>query len=159
VTQNKTVIITGGNDSCVKVWGRTNHSLLTQLELFTMPVTRVITDVKDPGVFHACSLNKDIISFDLKKNKAIATHRVANGHVHDLIQKKSAEFEIGMPWLLVSCGSNNPVSFWDVDHTKAVAEIATQEKLLCIDINKSGDFVAAGSENNSVGPTRAGARV
>jgi hypothetical protein len=67
---------------------------LSQLELFTQPVTRVIVDIKDPGVFHACSLNKDIISYDMKKNKPIITHRVANGHVHDITQKKKPEYEL-----------------------------------------------------------------
>lgn len=86
--------MSGGNDCCVKVWGRMNRSMLTQLELFTMPVTKVIVDFKDPGVIHACSLNKDIVSYDLKKNKPMITHRVANGHVHDLTQKKRSEFEL-----------------------------------------------------------------
>lgn len=94
LTQNKAYIVTGGNDSCVKVWGRSNHNMLTQLELFNMPVTRVIADFKDPAVIHACSLNKDIVSFDLKKNKQIILHRVANGHVNDMVQKKCPEFEI-----------------------------------------------------------------
>lgn len=57
-------------------------------------MTRVIADIKEPSLIHACSLNKEVISYDLKKNKQTINHRVANGHVYDLTQKKIAEFEI-----------------------------------------------------------------
>lgn len=78
----------------MKIWGRTHHNLITQIELFNQPVSRVIADIKDPSIIHACSLNKELISYDLRKNKQIIAHRVANGHVHDLTQKKVSEFEL-----------------------------------------------------------------
>ena len=89
-------------------------------------------------------MDKDITSYDLRKEKKIIAHRVANGHVLDLVQKKSPEFE------LITCGINNPVSYWDIDHVKATTEVPIPEKLNCIDISPSGALLAIGSEDNSV---------
>jgi WD40 repeat protein len=92
-------LVTGGKDGNVRIWGRANRGLVTQLELHTNSVTRLLEDSKDAGLIHSCSLDKDITSYSLKKEKKVISHRAANGFVTDMVQKKSSEFELSKPRL------------------------------------------------------------
>ena len=86
--------MTGGKDGNVRIWGRSNRSLVSQLELHTNAVTRLIEDSKDSGLIHSCSLDKDVTSYSLRKEKKVISHRAANGYITDMVQKKSSEFEL-----------------------------------------------------------------
>ena len=99
VIQNKTYIISGGKDGCVRIWGRTNRHIITQIEMHPSPIVRLISDIKDPSIFHSCSIEKEIITYDMRKEKKAATHRASNGLLTDMVQKKCAEFELSRSFI------------------------------------------------------------
>ena len=94
MVMNKTYIITGGNDGCLRIWARTNRKLITQLEMHSAPITKLLVDIKDPTLIHTCSLDKDVHSYSLRKEKKVISHRATNGYFNDMVQSRHNELEL-----------------------------------------------------------------
>jgi hypothetical protein len=104
-------------------------------------------------VIHTCGLDKEIISYDLKKEKKVKQHAVKNGIIYDMAQEKLNELELGKFWAiysLVTCGFNNPISFWDIDVTEPTAAIPLSERALTIGMSTNGKRFAVATEKNEV---------
>lgn len=135
-------ILTGGADGLIRVWSKGLRKIISQLNFHTKEVTRIIPDFQRPNIIHSCSIDKQVQSYDLKAEKKIMYHTAKNGHLLDITQKRTPEFEV------VSCGFNNPITYWDIDVVAPTSEIqAPTQKCNCIDISPSGKYFLVGTED------------
>jgi len=59
-----------------------------------------------------------------------------------MTQKRTSEFE------LISCGFNNPITYWDIDVVAPTNEInLPAKKCNCIDMSPSGKYFVVGTED------------
>ena len=91
---NNLYIITAGHDGIVRIWNRSIRNLIGQVNLHSKQITRVLVDFQKPHIFHTCSLDKQIVSYDMKLERKIKHHSVKNGLLYDMAQKRSPEFEM-----------------------------------------------------------------
>jgi WD40 repeat protein len=66
---DKNYILTGGADSVLRVWARTNHQQLNQISAHQKPISRVLPDQRDASLIHSCSQDKSIHTYNLKTDK------------------------------------------------------------------------------------------
>lgn len=137
-------ILSGGEDAIVRVWSRKVRQLVTQINPHKKEISRVFPDLEKPHVIHSCSIDKIIHTYDLKTEKKVIMHQAKNGQVLDMAQRKDSELE------LVTCGLNNPITYWDCDVVEPVDSIDYPYKLLTIDVSPSGKYLAVGSETAEV---------
>jgi WD40 repeat protein len=150
ICQSPNVIVTGGDDFVVRVWHRTTHEMLTQFgSKHRKPVSKVIMDEAIAHMFHSCSEDRSLISYDLKQNKAVVVHSMQAGNFTDMSQRKDHEKEI------LSVGLDGRLLFWDVDFADPVGCLTPScpymdgnSKLLCGQISPKGRYLAcAGQEH------------
>ena len=135
-------ILTGGEDGLIRVWSKGLRKIISQLNFHTKAVTRIIPDFQSANIIHSCSVDKQVQSYDLKAEKKLMYHTAKNGHLLDITQKRTPEFEI------VSVGFNNPITYWDIDVVAPTAEIqAPAQKCNCVDISPSGKYFLVGTED------------
>lgn len=97
-------------------------------------------DVKCPTLIHSASLDKTIVSYDLKAERCLKQHRTQNGQLTGLSQRKDRETE------LVSCGLNTPIEFWDIDIDEPVQSIDIYTRFLTCQVSPDGHYLAAGDD-------------
>ena len=92
-----------------------------------------------PHMFHSCSEDRSLISYDLKQNKAVVVHSQQAGNFTDMSQRKDHENEI------LSVGLDGRLLFWDVDFADPVGCLTPScpymdgnSKLLCGQISPKG---------------------
>lgn len=141
IYMDQNYILSGGEDGLIRIWSRGVRKMISQINFHTKAVTRVMPDFAKPNLIHSCSMDKQVHSYDLKLEKKIAYHTAKNGHILDMTQKRTREFE------LVSCGFNNPISFWDIDVVNSTAEIVNQQKCNCIHMSNSGKYFLVGTDD------------
>ena len=101
MTKEISYLVTGGNDSTVRVWKLSNRELITEYSDHMKGVTQVLVDVKSPNVIHSCGLDGQVVSFNLKTNKRICNHLINNGSLINMTQRFDPKSEIE----IVTCDS------------------------------------------------------
>ena len=103
IAQNRGVMymVSGGNDSTVRVWKLSNRELVTQHSDHKKAVTKVMVDCQSPSIIHSCGLDGQLVSFDLKSNKRICIHMINSGSLMDMTQRTDSKSEIEV----VTCDS------------------------------------------------------
>lgn len=135
-------ILTGGEDGLIRVWSRGLRKIVSQINFHTKTITRLLPDLLKPNLIHSCSMDKQALSYDLKAEKKIMYHTAKNGHLLDMTQQRNAEYE------LISCGFNNPITYWDIDVVAPFKEIDMKgKKCNCIDMSPSGKTFIVGTED------------
>lgn len=56
-----------------------------------MAVTGILVDISVPHIIHSVSLDKTIVSYDLKAERTLKQHRIKNGQLTGLSQRKDRE--------------------------------------------------------------------
>ena len=110
-------IISGGEDGIVRIWGRSNRVMIIQLSDHRRSVMEAFPDLLQSHVIHSCGIDRTISTWDIKKEKRIITHQLANGCLLGMTQRKDSEQE------LVTIGSTGAALFWDIDEANPVASI------------------------------------
>lgn len=87
-------MVSGGNDSTVRVWKLSNRELITQYSDHKKAVTKVLVDYKSPNIIHSCGVDGQLVSFDLKTNKRICIHMINSGSLMDMTQRIDPKSEI-----------------------------------------------------------------
>eukprot|EP00397_Hematodinium_sp_SG-2012_P027122 GEMP01028478.1.p1 GENE.GEMP01028478.1~~GEMP01028478.1.p1 ORF type:complete len:641 (+),score=108.23 GEMP01028478.1:163-2085(+) len=144
VAESSRYIITGGDDSMIRTWHRNTRELLAQYashQTRGRGISQLIIDVTQPHIFHSGSIDKLVVTYDLKLNKAIVQHRTANSNITGLTQRKDHENEI------VTCSLDGSILFWDVDEAEAVGCLQLDGRLLCNEISPQGRFLAVGGDD------------
>jgi len=147
--QSPNVLVTGGNDFVVRVWHRSTREMLTQFAKHRKPVSDVKMDEAIPHMFHSCSEDRSVVSYDLKQNKAVVVHSMQAGNFTGLTQRKDHEKE------MLTVGLDGRLLFWDVDYADPVGCLTPtcpymegNSKLLCGEVSPHGRYLAcAGQEH------------
>jgi len=151
IAESSRYIITAGDDSMIRVWQRNTRELLAQYASHQSKgrgVSQLIIDCVKPHIFHSCSLDKLVVTYDLKLNKPIVQHVTPNSNITGMSQRKDHENEI------FTCSNDGRILFWDIDVSEAVGCLQVEEvdgynrvKLLCTQIAPGGRFFTAGGDN------------
>eukprot|EP00744_Colponema_vietnamica_P009814 GILI01013927.1.p1 GENE.GILI01013927.1~~GILI01013927.1.p1 ORF type:complete len:623 (+),score=120.64 GILI01013927.1:91-1959(+) len=139
-------IVTGGQDGCVRVWGRKSHELITQFSEHRKDVTEVLPDLLQPHLVHSCGADRAVLTYDLKTNKKAVSHMIRNGYLTGLSQRRDHENE------LVTSGSDGLTLFWDCDEVEPVGafEDGNRARLSCVRVSPTGRFIATSGDDCQV---------
>lgn len=150
--------MSGGEDGIVRIWSRKLHTLITQITVHKKQISKVFPDMEKPNWIHSCSHDKAVHTHDLKTDKKVILHQAKNGIILDMAQRKDSELELGtslflysiINYLLVTCGINTPILFWDCDVVDSVDQIDIPLKIYALDISPSGKYMAVGTDTAEV---------
>lgn len=147
-TREVRYLVTGGNDSVVRVWKLSNRELLTQYSDHKKSVTKVLVDCQSPNIIHSCGLDGQLVSFDLKTNKRITIHMINSGSIFDMSQRIDTKSEIEV----VTCDSTGKILQWDIDVREAVYAIQdpTRKTLRTCAISPSGRYLAFSGDDSYI---------
>lgn len=67
-------ILTGGQDGAVRVWQRGTRKLLIQFNDQSKDIVSLFPDLQEAHIIHACSNNRVISTYDLKKEQRVNGH-------------------------------------------------------------------------------------
>jgi WD40 repeat protein len=138
-------IVTGGHDNAVRFWHRNTRQLLATFTNHRKPPNELLIDSVSREVVHSGSEDKLVVTYDLKKNKALIQHQTAVSAVTGISQRKDCENEV------VSCSLDGRILFWDVDYadpTGCIESPGSGIRLRCVEVSPSGRYIAAGSEDS-----------
>jgi cilia- and flagella-associated protein 52 len=145
-TKDVRYLVSGGNDSVVRVWKLSNRELLTQHSDHKKAVTTVLVDCQSPNIIHSCGMDGQLVSFDLKTNKRITIHMINSGSLFDMTQRTDPKSEIE----IVTCDSTGKILQWDIDVREAVYAIQdpTRKTLRTCAISPSGRYLAFSGDDS-----------
>lgn len=147
ICESPDYIVTAGNDNAVRFWHRNTHQMLATFANHRKPPGQLIIDNEKPEVVHSGSEDKLMVSYDLKKNKALVQHQTPVSAITGISQRKDCDHEV------VSASLDGRILFWDVDYadpTGCIDPFATgsQLRLRALDVSPSGRYIAAGAEDS-----------
>jgi WD40 repeat protein len=87
--------------------------MLHQISVHQKGISKVLPDKNLPNYIHSCSYDKSIHTYDLKTDKKVNFHQAKNGIIYDMDLRKDTD-------ILITCGSNTPISYWDLKNFSAV---------------------------------------
>jgi len=138
-------IVTGGNDCAVRFWHRNTRQLLATFTNHRKPPNEILIDNMTREVAHSGSEDKLMVTYDLKKNKALVQHQTTVSAITGISQRKDCEHEV------VSASLDGRILFWDVDYadpTGCIESPAQGVRLRCLEVSPSGRYIAAGAEDS-----------
>ena len=65
---------TGGEDGAVRLWTKSSRLFVAQFQEHSKAVTGLLVDVVNPQLLHSCSLDRSVISYNIKENKRCNYH-------------------------------------------------------------------------------------
>lgn len=145
IRESPDFIVTAGHDCSVRFWHRNTRQLLATFTNHRKPPNELLIDNMSREVVHSGSEDKLVVTYDLKKNKALVQHQTPTSCITGLTQRKDCEHEV------CSASLDGRILFWDVDYadpTGCIESPASGVKLRCLDMSPSGRYIAAGSEDS-----------
>jgi len=145
IRESPDFIVTGGADCAVRFWHRNTRQLLATFTNHRKPPTELLIDNMSREVVHSGSEDKLVVTYDLKKNKALIQHQTPVSAITGISQRKDCEHEV------VSASLDGRILFWDVDYADPTGciEVATPGlRLCCLDVSPSGRYIAAGATDS-----------
>jgi len=139
-------LFSGGADGALRVWMLRNQTLLGQFNEHAKAVTGIVIDINDDGLVHTCSLDKSILTFDLRTERRANCHMLREGSFVHMCQRKDHE------WELITSHGAGVLLHWDCDIADAVKEWEDPRRshTTCLAISPSGKYMAAGCEDFTV---------
>lgn len=143
-------IVSGGNDFSVRFWHRGTRELLSTFTNHRKPVADIVIDMISKNIAHSGSEDKLMVTYDLKKNKALIQHSTQSSYITGLSQRKDRENEV------VTTSMDGKILFWDVDYAdptgcfdspSAGYQGSNVVKLRCLEVSPSGRYIAARAED------------
>ena len=130
----------------MRVWLLRNQRLLGQFAEHAKAITGICVDINDDGLVHSCSLDKSILTFDLRTEKRANCHMLREGSFVHMVQRKDHEWE-----LITSHGAGVMLQ-WDCDIADAVKEWEDPRRSQCkyLAMSPSGRFLACACEDFTV---------
>jgi WD40 repeat protein len=64
----------GGDDGAVRLWTKTSRLFVAQFQEHSKAVTGLLVDAVHPHLLHSCSLDRSVISYNIKENKRCTYH-------------------------------------------------------------------------------------
>jgi len=117
-----------------------------QLKLLGSFLQGICIDINDDALVHTCSLDKTILTFDLRVEKRVNCHLLREGSFVHMCQRKDHE------WELITTHGAGVMLQWDCDIADAVKEWEDPRRSHCkvLAMSPSGRFLAAGCEDFTV---------
>lgn len=139
-------LFSGGADGALRVWLLSNQKMLGQFAEHAKAITGVCVDVNDDGLVHTCSLDKSILTWDLRLEKRANCHMLREGSFLHMVQRKDHEWE-----LLTTHGAGVMLQ-WDCDIADAVKEWEDPRRSQCkyLAMSPSGRFLCTACEDFTV---------
>ena len=139
------LILTGGEDGCLRIFKISSKELLGQFAEHKKPITTVIPDCMHLHLIHSVGEDRQVITYDLQKNKPVARHLSSTSNIYGVTQRRDHEQE------LITCHADGRLLFWDIDYADSVAFLQATSpttglapRLLSVKLSPSGRFVASG---------------
>jgi len=145
VRESADFIVTGGHDSAVRFWHRNTRQLLSTFTNHRKPPAELLLDNMSREVVHSGSEDKLMVTYDLKKNKALVQHQTPTSAITGLSQRKDCEHEV------CSASLDGRILFWDVDYADPTGCIESPSygiRLTCLEVSPSGRYIAAGTHDS-----------
>jgi len=139
-------LFSAGADGALRLWLLRDRKLLGQFTEHSKPVTGICIDINDDALVHTCSLDKTILTFDLRVEKRVNCHLLREGSFVHMCQRKDHE------WELITTHGAGVMLQWDCDIADAVKEWEDPRRSHCkvLAMSPSGRFLAAGCEDFTV---------
>jgi len=100
--------------------------------------------VQSPWLIHSCGVDRQVLTYDLKKERRTVIHSVREGAFVDMTQRLDSEQE------LVTASTQGDVLFWDCDEAGHVGMLQEFGNLNGLQTSPNGDYIAVCSEDCSV---------
>lgn len=148
ITCNSQYIVTGGTDGAVRLWNWRQESIGVFHD-HSKVVTCVLIDLKQPHILHSTSLDKTVITYDLKLSRRIQYKAVSDknslGFSH-ISQRLDSEYEV------ISAGLDGKLLSWDIDYSDPVQQWIDPNKsqLKCCKVSPSGKYLATCGDDQLV---------
>jgi len=148
ITANDKVVVTGGDEGCLRFWLKDSRKLITQLNPHKKPVVSVALDVVHPTHVLSAGSDKTCTIFDLKTESRATTHQLTDGgNITAMCQRLDSESEA------ITATNDGRIMFWDIDvHPDPVAVIIDESraKINCMVLSPSGRYLATAWEDGLV---------
>ena len=119
LTCSRSFVASGGADGVLRLWCTSTRTLLAQFPEHRGAVTGLLLDDAKPHLLHSCSVDKSVVTVDLKSERRVAAHKVKEGAFHAMAQTPLNEHE------LLTCDTCGSVKFWDIDEAEARSMLVT----------------------------------
>jgi len=137
-------LITGGGDGAVRFWSKQSQSFRFQPPAFHSRAVRdIAVDCQKPHLFHFCSDDRTIVTYNMKSEKVKDRKQILNGCFFGISQRRKEDYE------LVSVVSDGRTLVWDCDYVDPVKSVSDPEKLSlnAVDVSPCGQFAVIGGES------------
>jgi len=134
---------TAGDDGAMRVWNRRNFEFVGQYTEHNKPITGLLVDNIHAHLVHSCSIDRAVVTYDLKTTRRSNYKMHRDGAFTGLAQRLDSEQE------LLTSTTDGLVLSWDCDVQLPVMALDCGRKMKfnCIAISASGQFVAVGCED------------
>lgn len=102
-------IFTGGEDGAMRVWSRRNLEFVAQYAEHSKAITGLLVDREAPNLVHSCSLDRAVVTYDLKTTRRSNYKMHRDGAFTGLCQRTDSELE------LLTATSDGFIMSWDCD--------------------------------------------
>jgi WD40 repeat protein len=149
-------IVSGGADSCVRVWSRDSRELVAQMQEHKKNTTMIAIDGTTDNIVHSISHDMALFSFDLtkvdnnpnvKQPKRVATHSDAtSGGFLCMTQRVDCERE-----MFVGTVEGKILAF-DLDYPTPVLTISdcNRQRVTAMEVSPDGKYLCAGLGDGSL---------
>eukprot|EP01061_Rhynchopus_euleeides_P034939 TRINITY_DN58940_c0_g1_i1.p1 TRINITY_DN58940_c0_g1~~TRINITY_DN58940_c0_g1_i1.p1 ORF type:complete len:189 (+),score=51.23 TRINITY_DN58940_c0_g1_i1:30-569(+) len=122
----------------------------------TRPVTSVLPDVTSASIFHTCSMDKTIMTFDLTQKDSNQNSKAPRRLTYksdpesagftSIAQRRTGEREI------IAGGADGVIQFFDIDYAKAVFSLrdTSRVQVNSVDVNPTSTAFVTAQQDGSV---------
>eukprot|EP00817_Percolomonadidae_sp_ATCC50343_P003753 CAMPEP_0117430364 /NCGR_PEP_ID=MMETSP0758-20121206/9895_1 /TAXON_ID=63605 /ORGANISM="Percolomonas cosmopolitus, Strain AE-1 (ATCC 50343)" /LENGTH=430 /DNA_ID=CAMNT_0005218293 /DNA_START=473 /DNA_END=1762 /DNA_ORIENTATION=+ len=148
IAVNDKFIVSGGEDAIVRVWIPSTREMVGQFSDHTKAVTALHIDHSSSNIIFSCSLDRTIMTYDLKRSKRIAYHASSsksdNRGFISMSQRYDSEQEV------ITGSVDGLLSEWDIDYPEPRSKYSVSSDnggYSSIQVSpSSGEYIAIGSE-------------
>lgn len=133
-------VFTAGDDGAMRCWSARSYELVTQFSEHSKGVTGLCADNVHPNLVHTCSMDRMIITYDLKTGRRANYKSHKDGGYTGMCQRVDSEQELLTPT------TDGFVLSWDCDVPTPVMALdcGRRMKFLCSSLSSGGRFCAVG---------------
>jgi len=131
-------VCSGAEDGTVRVWALKSREMMIQFAEHQRAVTSLLVDVLNPALIHSSSMDCQVLTYDLKRERRTVGHQERSGAFMSMSQRVDSEQE------LVTCDFNGRLLFWDCDVAEPVQVLQSPNRMRmrCVCVSPTGRYLA-----------------